>query len=244
MPAMPIMYSPLTLKELKEVDDFLIKTSKVGNPRNLTTLHGYFCAILSAPHSIAPSIWEPPLFAGAPLFLGLEEAYRISSYILRFRESTLKQLRGEEELEILLWCGNKKISLTSASTDVIADWCLGFILGASLDKEWTDEPHSKSFLITLAVLANQCDIRGQPDENGNPIVDDAPYRKKYIDNLVNNVKRTYELYSPFQLELDPIVGKTKTYRVNFEEVEADKLCTCGSGKAYEDCCNSESQKVH
>ena len=56
MPIRPIESGPLTRREIKELDGFLL-AEDLKNPMDFFTFDGFICAVLSGPNTIMPSQW-------------------------------------------------------------------------------------------------------------------------------------------------------------------------------------------
>jgi hypothetical protein len=54
MPIRPLQNGPLSNKEIKELDAFLLADDGLEDPMDFFTFDGFICAVLSAPHTILP----------------------------------------------------------------------------------------------------------------------------------------------------------------------------------------------
>ena len=53
----PIKSGPLTNREIKELDAFLLADDSLENAMDVSTLDGFLCAVVSGPKVVMPSEW-------------------------------------------------------------------------------------------------------------------------------------------------------------------------------------------
>jgi hypothetical protein len=87
MPIRPLQNGPLSNKEIKELDAFLLADDGLEDPMDFFTFDGFICAVLSAPHTILPSewlrwVWDQKQGAQAPEFASEKQAKRILSLLI------------------------------------------------------------------------------------------------------------------------------------------------------------------
>jgi uncharacterized protein len=124
---------PLSQSELKQLSNFLNSLPDKTKAMSLTKLHGFLCALISAPDLVMPSKWQPVVFGGgAPEFESMEDAQKILGLLMQLNNQVGCQLQGKHVFEFLLWKDNKKASYENCSRDLLADWCAGYLQGIAL----------------------------------------------------------------------------------------------------------------
>lgn len=232
----PALNRSLSEPQLVKLNAFLSTPFAEAKPMTLTQAHGFLCAILSAPNLIMPSQWQPVLFGGEPEFNSMEEAQEIIGTLMQLNNQTSRQLRGEEKLELLLWEQNKNIPLSECSFELLAEWCKGYLQGAQLDPLWCTDKEAITLLLPFGVLANQFDLRGDKDADGNIIHDDMPFKKEYKNHLLEYIEDNYYYWEDYRNNPMPIYDEQEPYQRMFVKVGRNDPCPCGSGKKYKKCC--------
>jgi len=84
---------PLTEKEFKELDQFLLSERSPEDAMTMDTLHGYLTAIAIGPETIKPAEWLPRVWGeggkGVPKWKNAKEEERIRNLIMRFMNEVL-----------------------------------------------------------------------------------------------------------------------------------------------------------
>lgn len=237
----------LTKEELKRLDAFLKLPFSEATPLSLTALHGFFCAILSAPHLIMPSEWQPVVFGGEPEFSSIEEAQDIISLIMRLNNQTSCQLRGEQPFHFLLWDNNETIVYEESSLKLLAEWCEGYLRGTRVDPLWSLDNYAIAKLFPLGVLANRISVKGEKDNEGKIIEDDEVYKERYKAELLDYIQENYNYWSEERKNPVPIYGESADripYQRSEEKIGRNELCPCDSGRKYKRCCGSSTRILH
>jgi uncharacterized protein len=84
----PIKSGPLTNREIKELDAFLLANDSLENAMDVSTLDGFLCAVVSGPKVVMPSewmrwIWDMDEGEQSPEFASEKQAQRILSLLIR-----------------------------------------------------------------------------------------------------------------------------------------------------------------
>jgi len=124
---------PLTEDDLDELDAFLMSDEMPEEGMDISTLDGFLAAIVLNPNMIMPSQWLPWVWdmdnaEESPEFASIEEASRISGYIMRHYNMALLSIDGG-------WFEPLLFSLAQPDGSEFYDaegWCAGFMLGVSM----------------------------------------------------------------------------------------------------------------
>lgn len=84
--------SPLTDEEIKELDQFLLEADGIEESMDISTLDGFFTAIVCGPKTIMPSewmrwVWDMQSGKDAPEFKDQDQAQRILGLLMRHNAS-------------------------------------------------------------------------------------------------------------------------------------------------------------
>src|SRR5450830_1648807 len=82
----PIKSGPLSNREIKELDAFLLADDSLENARDVSTLDGFLCAVVAGPKIVMPSewmrwIWDMDEGEQSPEFASENQAQRILSLL-------------------------------------------------------------------------------------------------------------------------------------------------------------------
>jgi uncharacterized protein len=231
----------LTNDELTKLDSFLKKHKKA---MSITEIHGFLCAIMSAPGMIMPSQWQPLLFNEEPEFSSLEQAQEIIGWIMQLNNYSSNQLRGNKPLNLLMWQDGNLITYNDCSEELLAQWCRGYLKGVQLDSVWNADKYAVSNLLPIAVLANQFDLKGDKDSEGNIIIDDKKYKQHYKENLHDYIMEYYSYWLDYRRKNLSSKNKPMSSERDAEKVGRNETCPCGSGKKYKKCCARIHMTLH
>lgn len=239
----PASNKMLSESELAKLSAFLNTSFAGAKPMPLTQVHGFLCAILSTPNLIMPSQWQPVLFGGAPEFNSMEEAQEIIGLLMQLNNQISRQLRGEGKFELLLWDQNKKVALAECSFETLADWCKGYLQGTRLDPLWHTDEEGIMLLLPFGVLANELDLKGDEDADGNIIQDEMPFKERFKSRLLEYIKKNYYYWEDYR-NSPPIYDEEESYQRISVKIGRNDPCPCGSGKKYKKCCIDLSKDLH
>src|SRR5262245_3587319 len=137
MPIRPIASGPLTVREIGELDAFLLAEDGLENPMDFYTFDGFICVVLSGPNTIMPSewlrwVWDQEEGEQAPEFRNEKQAKRILSLLIGHANVLAFTLvHGPQHYEPLFY--SHKIE--GNSVPIIDEWCCGYVKGIALDAE-------------------------------------------------------------------------------------------------------------
>ena len=135
MPIRPIESGPLSNREIKELDAFLLAEDGLENPMDFFTFDGFICAVLSGPNTIMPSewlrwVWDQERGEQPPEFSSEKQAKRILSLLIGHANVLAFTLtHGPQYYEPLFY--SHKIA--GNSVPIIDEWCCGYVKGIALD---------------------------------------------------------------------------------------------------------------
>lgn len=242
---MNMLKKTIEIKELKYLNDFLIQPHQDSKPFPLTKMHGFFCAIISAPSLIMPSQYLPILLDGSPAFESEEHAKSIIDILSRFYNNISTQLKKGEKMLPFIWQNNEAIRYTDASFELIQCWCSGYLAGVRLDPVWMKNKPGIALLFPLGVLANEFSLKGSLDNKGNPIEDDLPFKEESRKLLPEDIKIIYNFWEKGRQNGNPpIYEKEKPIIRKQAKIGRNEKCPCDSGKKFKKCCGSSSRTLH
>jgi uncharacterized protein len=222
---------PLSDKEFKELDQFLLSDRCADDGMTMDSLHGFLTALAIGPHEIPMAEWLPIVWgsrgAQGPEFKSPKEAERISALIARFmNEVTLTFEVAPKEFEPL-FCEHEHEGKTLLDADA---WAWGFWEGMQLRAEswepiWSSE---------LAPIIEPIYLLGadEIDEEEVSLVDDPVKRHKLAIEMEAAIPHIHRYWKPQR--------KSAVQQVQREAPKTGRndLCPCGSGKKYKKCCGA------
>ena len=121
-------------------DDYALLDTLLGAPEfggramDVSTLEGFLTAIATGPNLIPPSQWLPWVWdkeegEAGPVFADPEQARRAIELVMRhYQHMTTWLLEDPASFDPIFTCG---------APWGAAQWCEGFLLGTTLDPQWT-----------------------------------------------------------------------------------------------------------
>src|ERR1017187_1984633 len=134
-PMRPIKSGPLTNREIKELDAFLLADDNLENAMDVSTLDGFLCAVVSGPKVIMPSewmrwIWDMDEGEQSPEFASENQAQCILSLLIRHaNEIALTLIEAPQYYEPLFF----KRDVKGRAVSIVDEWCCGYVKGLTLD---------------------------------------------------------------------------------------------------------------
>jgi uncharacterized protein len=228
------LMTPLSDKELEALDRFLAAPSREKTSMDVATLEGFLVALAIGPELVMPSQWLPwvwDLYEGEAdaQFEDMDEAERIMQLVMRFYNQVLRQFADDPEaFEPVYW---------RAPVWGAAEWCEGFLLGASLaDEAWTPLLAQHPEWLEPFLRLGTSEGLAMTDREG-----DAEF-------WMNAVNPALVLMHAFWLEQrpqPPADNPRQEPRVRATPgVGRNTPCPCGSGKKYKHCCGAGGHTLH
>lgn len=243
---------PLSVDEIKYLNEFLCASYEDSSPMNFTKAHGFLTAINTCPHMIMPSVWQPVLFGGYPEFNSEKQVHTIMDALQRLLNQINDDLKAQDfSFEPIIFNNNEIVSYQTASLNLIAEWCDGYTEGVRLDPLWLSDEEEKldkqgplSPLIVMGILAGYLDIEGMKDEKGNTIQDATPYKEKLQEVLPKLVISFFNYWEEARKYPMPLYGEEKPHNRSQPKTGRNDPCHCGSGKKYKKCCALMGHTFH
>lgn len=224
---------PLSDKEFKELDQFLLSDRCADDGMTMDILHGYLTALVIGPQEVMMAEWLPLVWgadpAAAPAFKTDKERERIISLIARFmNEIAITMEVAPKEFEPLYceheWEGRALIDGEA--------WAWGFCQGMEIrDELW--QPIRDS---NLAPLMHSIYLLGaeEIDEAEMGLVDDPVKRDKLAVEVEAAIPEIHKFWLPLR--------KSAVTQVKHESPKLGRNddCSCGSGKKFKKCCGAET----
>jgi len=221
--------TPMTDLEIKQLEAWLTFPVFKGKAMELDKLHGFFCAVASAPDMIEPSIWMPEALGGDPNYETLEQATEFTALMMKFYNHVASTLADDAPLNLVLKPGLQTDQKLNYRT-----WCDGYILGWSLSsREWMTPGNEPLKKLTFPVLLLSGAFKEDAESRGKAFMPPDEYRKleqESADILPASIKNIYNFWL-HKRKSSPVKRGIKVGR--------NDLCPCGSGKKFKQCCGMD-----
>jgi uncharacterized protein len=130
-----IKSGPLTNREIKKLDAFLLSGSGLEDAMDVSTLDGSLCAVLSGPNVIMPSewmrwIWDREEGEQTLEFASEKQAERILGLLIRHTtDITVTLTQAPQDYEPLFL----QSDVNGRTVSIVDEWCCGYVKGIALD---------------------------------------------------------------------------------------------------------------
>jgi len=186
------IFTPLTAKEMDQIDDFLLNRVGDEDMANkdegivcLSDLDGYFAAIVSAPVICLPSQWVPGLWGDfEPKRKNNNELEVVFSLLLRHMNAIANVLLEHSHKYQPIFIEHE---VDGEIFSIVDEWCEGYMRGVLLDSEqWNlDKPEIKVLLGS---------IKAYIDDESLPM--HASFSQVEIERIKNNLSSVVrEIYA-------------------------------------------------
>jgi uncharacterized protein len=124
-PMRPIKSGPLTNREIKELDAFLLADDSLENAMDVSTIDGFLCAVVSGPKVVMPSewvrwIWDMDEGEQSPVFVSENQAQRILNLLIRHaNDIALTLIEAPQYYEPLFF----KRDVKGRAVSIVDEWC-------------------------------------------------------------------------------------------------------------------------
>jgi uncharacterized protein len=227
---------PLSDKEFKELDQFLLSDRCAEDGMTMDTLHGYLTALVIGPQEILLAEWLPRVWGAsaedAPKFKSDKEYDRIVSLIARFMNEIAITFEVAPKEYEPLFCEHEWEGRALLDGEA---WAWGFWEGMNLRAEsW--EPIWSS---NLAPLMRPIYLLGaeEVEESEMTLVDDPVKRHKLAIEMEAAIPEIQKFWLPLRKSAVAQVQR------DAPKVGRNDACPCGSGKKFKKCCGAE-QTTH
>lgn len=225
---------PLSDKEFKELDQFLLSDRCADDGMTMDSLHGFLTALTIGPEEVLMSEWLPRVWGSAgkdgPKFKTPKEAERITMLIARFmNEIAITFEVAPKEFEPL-FCEHEVEGRTLLDGDA---WAWGFWEGMNLRAEaW--EPIWNS---NIAAMVEPVYLLGaeEIEEEEMALVDDPVKRHKLAVEMEAAIPHIHRFWQPHR--------KSAVQQVKHDAPKTGRNdpCPCGSGKKFKKCCGAQQE---
>jgi uncharacterized protein len=227
---------PLSDKEFKELDQFLLSDRCADDGMTMDSLHGFLTALAIGPEEVLMAEWLPLVWGSfrkdGPKFKNPKEAERITMLIARFmNEIAITFEVAPKEFEPL-FCEHEYEGRTVLDGDA---WAWGFWEGMNLRPDawepiWTS---SIADMVKPVYLLGAEEI----EEEEMALVDDPVKRHKLAVEMEAAIPHIHKYWQPHR--------KSAVQQVQREAPKTGRNdpCPCGSGKKFKKCCGAQQEPV-
>ena len=224
---------PLSDKEFKELDQFLLSDRCAEDGMTMDTLHGYLTALAIGPQEVVPAEWLPRVWGAdaehAPKFKNDKECERIVGLIARFMNEIAITFEVAPKEYEPLFCEHEWEGRSLLDGEA---WAWGFWEGINLRADaWAPIWSSN-----LAPIMRPIYLLGaeEVEENEMELVDDPVKRHKLAVEMEAAIPEIYKFWLPHR--------KSAVVQVQRDapKVGRNDDCPCGSGKKFKKCCGADN----
>jgi uncharacterized protein len=223
---------PLSDKEFKELDQFLLSDQRADDGMTMDSLHGFLTALSIGPEEVLMAEWLPVVWGSAgqdgPKFKSSKEAERITGLIARFmNEIAITFEVAPKEFEPL-FCEHEYEGRTLLDGDA---WAWGFWEGMNLRPDAWQSIWSSN----IAEMVHPICLLGadEIEEEEMVLVDDPVKRDKLAVAMEAAIPHIHRFWQPHRKS-----AVTQVQR-DAPKVGRNDPCPCGSGKKYKKCCGAD-----
>jgi uncharacterized protein len=222
---------PLSDKEFKELDQFLLSDRCADDGMTMDSLHGYLTALAIGPEQVLMAEWLPRIWGEAgkdgPKFKNDKEGERIVGLIARFSNEVAMTFDVAPKEFEPLYCEHEVDGRMLLDGDA---WAWGFWEGMQLRADaW--EPLWES---ELADLLRPVYLLGadEVEEEEMALVDDPAKRHKLAIEMEAAIPHIHRFWLPHR--------KSAVAQIKHDapKVGRNDPCPCGSGKKFKKCCGA------
>ena len=221
---------PLDDAELERLESVLGSAAFKGQAMTLDQLQGFSAALVSSPRAIAASEWLPRALGPAPGYASADEAASIDALVMRLYAEVSAGLYTGEGFVPILPRGAASAEDAHVRPADYADWCLGYLEGASL---WSDDIDALLEDVALADPFFAIEVlAGDYDDELERIASEAgvsadDYLEGTAADLFASVQDIYEYFLERR--------KGETVRREAPKIGRNDPCPCGSGRKFKHC---------
>jgi uncharacterized protein len=222
---------PLSDKEFKELDQFLLSDRCAEDGMTMDSLHGYLTALAIGPEMIMMSEWLPLVWGEkkvAPKFKNNKEGERIVGLIARYMNEIAITLEVAPKEYEPLFC---ELEWEGRSILDGEAWAMGFWTGMHLHEGTWDPIYASN----IAPLMRPFYLMGadEIEDTEETLVDDPVKRHKLAVEIEAAVPEIYRFWLPQRK------SSISTVMRESPKVGRNDDCPCGSGKKFKKCCGAE-----
>ncbi len=225
---------PLSEQDMDRLDEFLmdrIDEDAVESAEeemdegifDISTLDGFFTAIVSGPNLIQPSKWLPAIWGDfEPEWASGAEFEEIVSLLVRHMNGITGMLIETPDKFEPIFMENE---MNGRHNLIVDEWCEGYMLGVALDKAAWQVPDISQQLEAIALFG---------DEAGWDMLEQMTQEEvEQRQGLIAPAALHIHAYWYARRDSAPIPLKAS------HKVGRNDPCPCGSGKKFKKCCGTE-----
>lgn len=233
------LFTPLTEKELEQleqleqlenfllnrIDDNADTINKDEGIFDISSLDGFFTAVVSGPVMIPPSQWMASIWGDfEPEWKTEKEFEIIFTLLMRHMNSIADHLMHEPESFEPLFMERE---VEGKIYTIVDDWCYGYMMGVDLCvAEWNLDSLDLTILITP--------IKTFGTEEGWKKLEDLSEQE--AENIRNAITPNVREIHAYWLARREDAPEHSPFRRSEPRVGRNDPCPCGSGKKYKKCC--------
>jgi uncharacterized protein len=243
----PIKSGPLTNREIKELDAFLLADDSLENAMDVSTLDGFLCAVVSGPKVVMPSewmrwIWDMDEGEQSPEFASENQAQRILSLLIRHaNDIALTLIEAPQYYEPLFF----KRDVKGRAVSIVDEWCCGYVKGLALDSlgwqpliearpDWFEAIHLYGTKSGWDRLKELVDVH-----------EDAIARHQaFVDMIAPGVRNIHAYWLARRAPGGEAIRDPRQLIHKIAVPGRNDLCPCGSGKKFKRCHGAPSETAH
>lgn len=224
--------------EIDRLEEVLASEIFHGEAMRLDELQALFCAVVSAPEPVLPSIWIPAALGAAPVYETEAQMQEVMGVLMRFYNETAETLARGAPLQLVLY----PVDAVSDDSDYGA-WADAYLYGIELcAMDWFEAAgeyaDDLSDLLNDFYLLNGA-VKEDVRQRGETWMSEAAERQalqRAAENLAEQVAAIYDFWQALRFP-------AQTVRRESPDIGRNELCPCGSGKKYKRCCG-DPKKLH
>ncbi|MFQ5345600.1 MAG: UPF0149 family protein [Mariprofundus sp.] len=228
--------TPLNEAEMDRLEAFLLERideeeateGKDEGIFDISTLDGFFTAIVSGPGVIQPSGWLPVVWGDfEPVWENEKQFEEILTLMIRHMNGISATLiEAPEQFEPMFM----EREVDGKTYRIVDEWCDGYLCGLRLDHEaWSEADGIEELLGILLLFASETGW-----EKLERMTEDEISRMQ--DAITPAVRRMHAYWLARR-------GNESTVRRDGPKVGRNDPCPCGSGKKFKRCCGA-SPTIH
>jgi len=231
---MPDLFTPLTDNELEQLEEFLLNridddvdtSAKDEGIFDISSLDGFFTAIVSGPEMIPPSQWIAAVWGDfEPEWQSEKKFESVFSLLMRHMNSIAAHLMNEPESFEPLFMQR---DVEDKTFIIVDDWCYGYIMGVEMCiDEWNlDSMDMTRLLMPIQLFGTEEGWRKMDGLNEQ--------ETENIRNAITpNVREIHAYWLARREQVAPFHAPVQRTQ---PRIGRNDPCPCGSGKKYKKCC--------
>jgi uncharacterized protein len=238
---MNTLNTALSRSELDELEAFLDSDDVPEAAMDLSTLEGFFTAIVIGPATVMPSQWMPWVWdmnkgRAEVTYASMDQAQRIMGLLMRMMNEIARSFMRDP-------ASFGPIYRREAQWGA-AEWCEGFLIGTQFAKQqwamlWVAKP---KLLTPFARLGT---------DEGIAITRKSGDAQDWMEAVEPALVEIHAFWQERRASQPPLVQggfQSAVPRQPIKRAEPkmgrNELCPCGSGKKFKKCCGADKSTLH